>query len=59
MTFDGANMWVANTYSNTVSKVSPAGVVLATFPSSHPNGIAFDGASVWVANDGAGTLSKF
>ncbi len=44
--FDGANIWVANSGSNTVSKVRPSdGPILGTYTvGTSPQGLAFDGA---------------
>ncbi len=52
--FDGANIWVANYFSNTVTKLRASdGANLGYFPvGSAPVGIAFDGANIWVANTG-------
>jgi len=53
MAFDGANMWVANAQSNSVSKFRVSdGANLGNFPLGHPAQLlAFDGASIW-ASDG-------
>ena len=53
--FDGANIWVTNEASSTVTKLrasdgSNLGVFSAGVAGSLPRGIAFDGANVWVAN---------
>jgi YVTN family beta-propeller protein len=58
--FDGTNIWVTNTNSNTVSKIDPiANNVIATVAvGSRPNGIVFDGTNIWVANTGQNFLSK-
>jgi YVTN family beta-propeller protein len=60
LSFDGANIWVANNGSNTVTKVrTSSGAVLGTFSvGAAPRGVAFDGANVWVANFGSTTVSK-
>ena len=52
MAFDGANIWVANWYDNTVMKLRASdGVNLGTFAvATSPNAIAFDGTNIWVAN---------
>ena len=49
--FDGANVWVTNQASNTVSKLRASdGATLGTFTvAPTPTGIAFDGANIWVA----------
>ena len=61
LAFDAAgNLYVGNTNSATVSKVTPAGVV-STFASgfSGPEGLAFDAAgNLYVANQGFDTVSK-
>jgi hypothetical protein len=53
--FDGASIWVANGYANTVSKLRASdGANLGTFSvGGSPAGVAFDGANIWVIN-GAG-----
>jgi outer membrane lipoprotein-sorting protein len=53
MAFDGANMWVANAQSNSVSKFRVSdGANLGNFALGHPAQLlAFDGASIW-ASDG-------
>ena len=60
LTYDGANIWVANGESDSVSKIRARdGVLLATYPScgAWPNGLAFDGASIWVANGHSDTIA--
>jgi DNA-binding beta-propeller fold protein YncE len=58
--FDGANMWVENQGSNTITELSDCnGTLLGTFRTGNqPTGIAFDGANVWVSNTKDGTISK-
>jgi YVTN family beta-propeller protein len=58
--FDGANIWVTNTGSNTVTKLRASdGTVLGTFGvGTNPSGLAFDGANIWVANHDSNTVSK-
>jgi hypothetical protein len=55
--FDGANIWVANVHSNTVTKLRASdgacvgGQPARTFPvGTNPEGVAFAGANIWVAN---------
>jgi len=50
--FDGANIWVGNASSNTVTELQAAtGAVVGTFPAGiDPFEIAFDGANIWVVN---------
>jgi outer membrane lipoprotein-sorting protein len=52
LAFDGANVWVANLDSDTVTKLRASdGANLGTFPvGDFPVGVAFGGASIWVAN---------
>ena len=60
--FDGANIWVTNYSSNTVTELAAAtGAVVNTYNPgtlSDPAGIAFDGANIWVANAAANNVSK-
>ncbi len=58
--FDGANIWVANSVSNNVSKLRASdGAELGTFAvGSVPRGVAFDGANIWVANAGGDNVRK-
>jgi hypothetical protein len=60
--FDGANIWVANDLSNSVTKISANdGTPLGTFsvgPGAFPARIAFDGADIWVTNTGGNYVSK-
>jgi DNA-binding beta-propeller fold protein YncE len=59
--FDGANIWVTDQGTNSISKLSACnGALIGTFAAgSLTTGIAFDGANVWAGNSGDGTLSKF
>jgi hypothetical protein len=58
--FDGANIWVANFFSNTVSKLRASdGTNLGSFQVGNgPCGIAFDGANIWVANSGSSNFTE-
>jgi len=58
--FDGANIWVANAGSATVTKLRASdGATLGTFAvGSYPYGVAFDGANIWVTNQSSTTVSK-
>src|SRR5919112_6327672 len=48
---DGANVWVANQFSETVTKLSGDGAALGTYAvGRRPLALAFDGNFVWVAN---------
>lgn len=58
--FDGANIWVVNFFSMTVSKLRAAdgtnlGISSVSFA---PSGVTFDGANIWVTNGGSNTVSK-
>ena len=46
----GANIWVANSTSNTLSKLRASdGKLLGSFPvDANPGGLAYDGANIWV-----------
>ena len=59
--FDGANMWVANHGSNTVTKLQVSnGTVIGNFAvGQNPWGVAFDGAHIWVANQYFGAAAGF
>jgi DNA-binding beta-propeller fold protein YncE len=64
MTYDGANVWVTNYDSSTLSVVDSQGELIKTIflqPTAHPEGILYDGKYIWVANNGAGenSVSKF
>jgi hypothetical protein len=58
--FDGANIWVANSGSNSVTKLRASdGANLGTFSvGGGPLGIAFDGANIWVTNRGSNSVTK-
>ena len=66
--FDGTNVWVSNTFDNSLMKLSPDGSVADTFPvGKGPGALAFDGEHLWVATTGlelttdeppTGTVSK-
>jgi YVTN family beta-propeller protein len=58
--FDGANIWVTNQYSNTVTKLQvPTGNSLGTFAvGNRPFGLAYDGANIWVGNILDNTITK-
>src|SRR5664280_1893628 len=58
--FDGANIWVANSGSSTVTKLQAnTGAVVGTFQvGAGPVGVAFDGANIWVANFDDSTVTK-
>jgi DNA-binding beta-propeller fold protein YncE len=58
--FDGSNVWVANQFSDTVTKVRASdGAVLGTYAvGNRPVALAFDGSSIWVANYLSDTITK-
>lgn len=57
--FDGANLWIANSTTNNVTKLSSSGVVLGTYPVGNaPYGICFDGANIWTTNHSDNTVTK-
>ena len=58
--YDGANMWVANTHSNNVTKLRGRdGALLGTFAVGFgPTGICLDGANMWVTNVNTNTVTK-
>lgn len=60
MAFDGANMWVANSVSNSVSKFRVSdGVNLGNFYIGHPAQLlAYDGVSIWAGDGGTGKVTK-
>src|SRR4029434_5974931 len=49
--FDGANIWVANQFGNSVTKLRASdGVNLGNFDTGvRPTALAYDGSNVWVA----------
>jgi outer membrane protein assembly factor BamB len=58
--FDGANIWVSNFNSNTVTKLQTSdGANLGNFPvGTAPVGVAFDGANIWVTNKSDNDVTK-
>jgi hypothetical protein len=60
LAFDGENVWVTNSGSDTVTKLRASdGALVGTFEvGTYPMGIAFDGSFIWVANFGSATLTK-
>lgn len=57
---DGANIWITNSGSNSVTKIRTSdGANLGTFPvGTNPQGIAFDGANVWITNRNSNSVTK-
>jgi hypothetical protein len=58
--FDGANLWISNFGSNSVTKLRASdGFNLGTFAvGTQPVGVAFDGANIWVANFSSNNVTK-
>lgn len=60
--FDRTNIWVANTYGNSVTKLSGStGALIGTYnlaSGSQPVALAFDGTYVWTANSGTNNVTK-
>jgi YVTN family beta-propeller protein len=58
LAFDGANIWVTNSTSDTVTKLlASTGAALGTYPvGGNPLGIAFDGINIWVTNTSQASL---
>jgi hypothetical protein len=58
--FDGANIWVANSVSDTVTKRRTSdGFLLGTYNvGAFPHGVAFDGANIWVTNYNSDNVTK-
>jgi hypothetical protein len=58
--FDGANIWVTNRLSDSVTKIQANdGTVLGAFPvGAFPGGMAFGGANIWVANSSSNNVTK-
>jgi hypothetical protein len=49
--FDGTNIWVANKFSDSLTKLSLTGTTLGTYAvGPSPEGIAFDGCHMWVTS---------
>jgi len=58
--FDGANIWVAQLGTDTVSKLRARdGALIGTYTvGSSPDGLAYDGANIWVANCGTDDVMR-
>ena len=59
-TFDGANIWMADSLNNTVTKIraSDASLVGNFAVGDQPTAMAFDGTNVWVTNWLGGTVTE-
>jgi YVTN family beta-propeller protein len=60
LAFDGAHIWVANSTSNTLSKLDAStGSTVSTVATGFgPSGVVFDGASIWVSEFGSNGVLK-
>jgi len=60
VTFDGANIWVSNSGSNSLTKLrANDGALIGTYAVGPlPRGIVFDGTNIWVANSGSNRITK-
>jgi hypothetical protein len=58
--FDGTNIWVVNSMSNSLSKFRPSdGALLGTYSLGHQAQlIAYDGANLWVTDSTTNTVTK-
>jgi DNA-binding beta-propeller fold protein YncE len=59
LAFDGANIWVTNRGSNSVTKLRASdGAPQGTFGTGQvPEGIAFDGTNMWVTNEASDNVT--
>jgi DNA-binding SARP family transcriptional activator/ABC-type transport system substrate-binding protein len=58
MAVGGGSAWVANMETGTVSQISLAGRVVATYPTGEgADPVSYDDGTAWVANDDAGTIT--
>jgi YVTN family beta-propeller protein len=57
---DGQDVWVTNSGSATVVRISSSGTgIISSIPvGTNPSGIAFDGANMWVTNSGSNSVTK-
>ena len=59
LTFDGSNVWTANSADGTVSRMNLDGEVVATYPvGAGPALLEFDGRNIWVTNTSDDTVTK-
>ena len=60
--FDGTNIWVANSFTNNVTKLLASTGAIVGIYSMGTNynlvGLAFDGTNIWVTNQGSNTVTK-
>jgi len=62
MAFDGRYLWVANSASNTVSRIDTrtGTKVPGDLPTgSRPTEVLYDGTRIWIANSSANTLTRY
>lgn len=60
ITFDGANLWVTNAGSDSVTKMTTNGAILATYHTGMGSSVAnafFAGTNIWVQNDHSNTIT--
>ena len=51
--FDGENIWVANDYDGTVTKMASDGTIEAVYRAGrYPTNLLFDGKNIWIADSG-------
>jgi DNA-binding beta-propeller fold protein YncE len=58
--FDGQNIWVANSLSNTVTEyqANNGKMLCSAQTGKYPLGVAYDGANIWVANFNGNSVTK-
>jgi DNA-binding beta-propeller fold protein YncE len=57
--FDGAHIWVANQFSNSLTKIALAGLNVQTFRvGRNPIALGVDAGSIWVANLHGNSVTK-
>ncbi len=55
----GDELWVANSFTGTVTRVGADGVILGDYPAGpQPVALAYDGLHLWAANQTAGSLTQ-
>lgn len=59
LTFDGYNIWTANTGTNSVSRINVSTFTVTQFPvGSAPRGVVYDGQHIWSANSGEASICR-
>jgi YVTN family beta-propeller protein len=58
--FDGANIWVANYFGNSVTvRRASDGLLIDTYSAgANPAGLAWDGGHMWISNNGGGSVTQ-